>query len=402
MIPGEQHRGNGPLIQRIELTPLFVPFRDFVVEAMSHAGGLGMAIPAEEPWLGGDFVICRLVAEDGTAGTGEAFLWLPETGAIPCQVISIIEHALSRYVLGRSPFDFEDILRRMEVNATRNEVAKGVIDMACYDLVGRLTGKPVCDLIGGAQVDEVPLAALVALLEPAPAAAAAGWFHAAGWRSFRCKLGRGAEEDRRIVEKVREAVGPGSRLRVDYNQAYSVDEAVGAIKAVEPLGIDVAEQPVGAFDFVGMAEVQKRVSTPLMAHEGCFNLGDIATLHALGAIGVVGVNSDRPGGMTNALRAVKFAEERGMGVVLHNQPLGVASAWQVHLAAARHSSLGHAVELFGQVMLEDDLIVKPIDYDNGTASVPKGPGWGVELDMDALDRYAAGPTVLIELKRTEP
>ena len=101
----EPRRGRGPLIERVELTPLFVPFHDFVVDAMASAGGLGMAISAEEPWLGGDFVICRLVAEDGSAGVGEAFLWLPETGAIPEQVIAIIERALARYVLGESPYD---------------------------------------------------------------------------------------------------------------------------------------------------------------------------------------------------------------------------------------------------------------------------------------------------------
>lgn len=389
-------RGRGPVIERIELTPLFVPFHDFVVEAMASAGGLGMAIPAEEPWLGGDFVICRLVAEDGSAGVGEAFLWLPETGAIPEQIIAIIERALARYVLGESPFDFERILHRMEINATRNEVAKGLIDMACYDLMGRVSGKPACDLIGGRQVEEVPLAALVPLMQPDAMAAVARWFGADGWRTFRCKLGSSVDEDARIMEKVRETVGIEARLRVDYNQAYTVSEAVEAIRAIEPFGIDVAEQPVGASDFVGMADVQRQVSTPLMAHEGCFSLADIVTLHALGAIGVVGINSDRPGGMTRALDAIEFAEENGMGVVLHNQPLGIASAWQVHLAAARHHSLGHAVELFGQVMLQDDLIVSPIDYSGGTATVPDGPGWGVELDMDALDRYAVAETVVIE------
>ncbi len=394
--PDEYRRGAGPLIARIELTPVFVPFQEFVVDAMSQAGGLGMAIPAEEPWLGGDFVICRLVAEDGTTGVGEAFLWLPETGAIPEQVIAIIEHSLGAYALGRSPFDFESILHHMEVNATRNEVAKGLIDMACYDLMGRLSGQPVCELIGGRQLEEVPLAALIPLMSPEAMSVVARWFGADGWGTFRCKLGAGAEEDVRIMEAVRDASGAGSRLRVDYNQAYTVPEAIRAIRAIEPLGIDVAEQPVGAFDFTGMAEVQRSVSTPLMAHEGCFSLADVETLHALGAIGVVGINSDRPGGMTYALRAVDFAERNGMGVVLHNQPLGIASAWQVHLAAARFGSLGHDIELFGHVMLSDDLIVEPIDYSGGTASVPEGAGWGVELDLDALDNHATGATVVID------
>ena len=145
-----------------------------------------------------------------------------------------------------------------------------------------------------------------------------------------------------------------------------------------------------------MAYVQKRVKIPLLAHEGCFSLQDIFTLVEMDAVRVVGINSERPGGVTNALRAIDFAKSKGLSVVLHNQPLGIASAMHVHIAAARHSSLGHATELFGHVMLEDDLIVKDIDYNAGFATVPSDPGWGAELDEGALARYATGPTVGLE------
>ena len=200
----------------------------------------------------------------------------------------------------------------------------------------------------------------------------------------------------RIISRAREVLGDDVRIRVDYNQAYAAAEAVRAIRAIEPFGIDVAEQPVRLNDTLGMIRVQKEVSTPLMAHESCFSLQDIVTLVELGAVGAVGINSERPGGVTNALRAITYAEQRGLGVVMHNQPLGIASAMQVHLAAARYHSLGHAMELFGQLMLEDDLIVDGLDYRDGEVEVPEGPGWGVELDEDAVERYATGPAVVVE------
>jgi muconate cycloisomerase len=69
----------------------------------------------------------------------------------------------------------------------------------------------------------------------------------------------------------------------------------------------------------------------------------------------------------------------------------------IHVAAARFHSLGgHAIELFGHLMMEDDLITERINYRNGTAKVPTGPGWGVTLDEEALEKYATGPTVVIE------
>ncbi|HHX74464.1 MAG: mandelate racemase/muconate lactonizing enzyme family protein [Dethiobacteria bacterium] len=392
----KKNRKGDPRIIRIELTPVFVPFHGYVREAMRAAGGLGMAIPAEEDWLGGDFVVCRLTAEDGSTGLGEVFVWLPETGVSPGQVILVIKEALGKYLLGESPFNIERIRHRMEINVARNEVAKGLLDMACYDLMGRIAGRPACDFMGGRTVERVPLAALVPLGEPARMAELARFFYTDGIRTFRLKLGGDIAADVEILKEMRRALGGEARLRVDYNQACrSAAHAVRAIKAIEPFGIEFVEQPLPLYNYLEMAEVQKRVDTPLMAHEDCFSLQDIVTLIELKAVGVVGLNPERPGGITAALRALDYAARRGLGAVLHNQPLGINSAAVLHLAAARHHQLGYATELFGHVMLEDDLITAPIDYSGGAAAVPAGPGWGVELDEAALQKYATGPATVL-------
>jgi muconate cycloisomerase len=386
-------------IVRIELAPVFMPFRAIAKEAMKLGpGGLGMAIPAEEEWLGGDFAICKLVADDGSIGLGEIYVWLPEIGISSGQVIDISQQALSRYVLGESPFRIERIRHRMDCNVTRCEVPKGLLDMACYDLMGRITGRPASDFMGGAVADEIPLAAMIPLMSPETMVAFGKGLAASGVRTLRVKLGRNINEDVKIMEGIRAAVGKDIRLRVDYNQAYTPAQAVRAIKAIEPFGIDLAEQPVRTADFLGMAYVQKRVSTPLMAHESGFSLTDIITLIELGAVGAITINTERPGGVTNALRAIDYVEQRGLGAVIHNQSLGIGSAVQIHLAAARLHSLGHDTELFGHVMMEDDLIKEEIDYTGGKAKVPAGPGWGVTLDEEALKKYASGPTVVIEKK----
>lgn len=401
MKKGSSSKKSGePKIVKIELRQVFMPFREMVVDAMrSSAGGLGMMIPSEEEWLGGDFVIAKVFAEDGKYGMGEMFLWLPETGVSVEQVIDAVVNGLSGYLLGESPFKVERIKYRMDSNVTRSEVAKGMLDMACYDLAGKITGRPASDFMGGAVADEVPLAAMVPLMKtPDDMAIFGRAFQGAGAKTLRVKLGRNINDDVRIMSAIREATGEGMRLRVDYNQAYTAAQAVRAIKAIEPFGVDCAEQPLRVIDYIGMAYVQKRVDTPLMAHEGCFSLTDIMTLIELGAIGVVGINAERPGGVTSALKAINYAEQRGMGVVIHNQSLGIASAMQIHLAAAKLNCLGHDIDLFGHVMMEDDLIKEEIDYSGGTATVPQGPGWGVELDEAALEKYAKSKPVVIEPK----
>ena len=83
-------------------------------------------------------------------------------------------------------------------------------------------------------------------------------------------------------------------------------------------------------------------------------------------------------------------------MVIHDQSLGISAAMLTHLATAKYHSINHATELFGHVMLEDDLIVSPLKFKKGKVKVPEGPGWGVELDEKALDKYKTEPTITIQ------
>lgn len=384
------------IIRGLELIPVRVPFKEMIRQAMAGSeGGVGMAIGTEEEWLGADCVICKMFADEGNVGLGEAFVWYPETGVAPDQIIDVVESALSRYVIGESPFNVERMLFRMNKNVARQHFSKGLLDMACYDLMGKITHRSTCELIGGRNVEEIPLCALIPLGSVESMVDLAKMFLKMGYQSFRIKLGRNILDDITITEAIRETIGPDLPLRVDYNQAYNPARAVQAINAIEEFIIEAAEQPVPADQFVGMAYVQSRVNIPLMAHEGFFSLQDLVTLVDMEAIGVLGVNSERPGGITNALKAIAYAESLGLGTIIHNQPLGIASAMHIHLATAKFHSLGHAPELFGHIMLEDDLLVHHLDYAQGSVKVPKGGGWGVELDEQKLQKYAIKEPVTV-------
>jgi muconate cycloisomerase len=133
-----------------------------------------------------------------------------------------------------------------------------------------------------------------------------------------------------------------------------------------------------------------------MSHEGCFSLNEYATLAEIGAVRVFGINTERPGGITKALKAMDYASMKGLGIVLHSQPLGISSAIHIHMTAARYDFIDYATELFGYVMIEDDLIDEPLNYHDGRVDVPQGPGWGVTIDEEALKKYATGKKITIK------
>lgn len=385
-----------PVIVGLELVTARVPFSDIAQQAMDASPtGLGMAIEAEEPWEAGDFVFARLWDEEGNEGWGEVFLWLPETGVSPDQVVSVIGSHLARYVLGAAPVDVGALRARLDRNVTRNEVAKGLLDLACHDLAARQLGRPVHDLLGGRRADRIPLCGLVPLADPATTAAICAGYVGAGYGTLRIKLGTSPHVDRQVIEAVRDEVGPDVRLRVDYNQAYRFPEAVRALRMLEDLGLDAAEQPLPVGDILGMVKLQAQTSIPVFLHEGAFTVADVVTLTELGGSHVVGVNAERPGGLLPALELIDYAATRGMGTIIHNQPLGLGTAVLTHLAAARADRLGHDVELAGDVMFAESLVLDPLRAVDGSLPVPTGPGYGVTIDRDALDaRTTTAPRTL--------
>jgi muconate cycloisomerase len=140
-----------------------------------------------------------------------------------------------------------------------------------------------------------------------------------------------------------------------------------------------------------MAEVQRRSPIPLFLHEGFFSLSDAVALIEMGGCRVMGINTERPGGLTAALRAIDYAAARGLGTIVHNQPLGIGTAAHLHLATARFDRLGHDVELAGDVMFDQHLVEQRCVAEQGMLAVPTGPGWGVEIDLDALHDHLVAP-----------
>lgn len=383
-------------IVKIELFPVHIPFREEIRERLQGGKGqVAMGLDVEDNWLGGDFLICRMTSESGVVGLGESFVWLVESAVSPVMLAHVIEAHLARFVLGRSAFQRGLIHERMLNNVARNEFAKGVIDLALWDMAAKIAGRPCYDLAGGAQVDRIPLSMVMPLtdLDTIRVVTALGLERGVG--SFRCKLGDGKRRDIEIVETVREMIGPDAALRVDFNQAYTPAQALEIINAIAPYGIDFAEQPVRADDFAGMAWVQARTDIPLMAHEGAFGLRDIYTMAEMQAVRCFGLNAERPGGMTWGLEAIDYAAARGIDVCLHNQGAGIGSAMMIQLHAARANRIRHATELQGHIMLESTLIEERLDYENGSAAVPTGRGWGVTLNETAIDRYAVEAPIVV-------
>lgn len=246
--------------------------------------------------------------------------------------------------------------------------AVAAIDLALWDLEGRRAGQPVWRLLGAERGDGVAVNALLAAEDRAGAAVEAAEAVAAGFSCVKAKVGIGDDAGR--VAAVRAAIGPDVALRLDANGAWTVEEALAHLRALEPSRIELCEEPVH-----GVAElraVAEEAAIALAMDESAVGPGALAS----GATPIVCLKLSRCGGISGLLEAAETARAAGSEVYLASTldgPLGIAGA--LHAAAVLRPSRPCGLATLGAFA---DLELDPVlTVAGGVMQVPNGPGLGV-------------------------
>ena len=365
---------------------------------------IGVEAPLEEPfgyaqaWVDTrTATLVRVAASDGTVGWGEC--WGPVAGTV-----ETVEEVLAPHVLGEDPREVERLYDRLydAGRATYQTVvplpAISGIDLALWDLAGKLRGEPVSTLLGGArreavrpyatghyfpQVDDVE-DVYESVVEEATANADA--LGAIKLKTGLSLLGYGPGEDVELVRRVREAVGPDVTVMVDANYAYDRTDARRVGRALAAEGVHWFEEPVAPEDVEGYARLAGGLDVPVAGGE-CHTPAEFDRLFEVGGLDVAQPDVCIVGGLTPARRIARRARDHGVPLVPH--------VWGTPVALA--ASLGLIATLPGEPWLEFDRSPNPLREelsvgsfapdDDGLVVIPDEPGLGVTLDEDAIERY---------------
>lgn len=296
--------------------------------------------PAERP-----HVIVELRTDDGTVGWGEASPLEQFTGETVDSIKVMLEIRLLPLVVGQDPFAIAAIHARLD-SLPHNPSARSALDMACHDLMGRLSGRPVHDFLGGACRDTVVVDRPIGILPTDEAVREAEAYVERGYRTLKLKIGVDRRRDAERALAIRRAVGPEVRIRVDGNQGYTVPDAIRALRAMEAADLDYVEQPVPAWDHAGLAEVRRATGLPVMADEAVHTLRDALSLIEHRAADVFALKLIKTGGLYRARQIAALAEAAGIAIVVistFDTHLGAAAG--VHLALSIPNAARHAQEL---------------------------------------------------------
>lgn len=351
-------------LSSVEVIPYALPFKEPYVTARGVLGRREM-------------VLLRVRDEDGVIGLGEA---------VPLAL--------------RGGVGLTEVVRELEGWAEHREVAglsapsRCAVATAEMDLLGRRAAGSASP---AGSAEAVPCNATLVAGTPNEVAAQAERWAADGFTTFKLKLGAetagvhrigglSRSRDGETVQAVREAVGAEARIRVDVNEAWDLETAKRTLAELEPLGIELAEQPVAGLE--AMAELAASTSIPLAADESVASLGEAEQAATLGACEFTGIKLSKVGGPEEALAIADVLPAYVTSAL--DGPVGIAAAAQVALSLAETSHperLHLAHGLATQRLFAETIASVECEVRDGMLHLPPGPGLGVEIDEDALQAH---------------
>src|SRR6187455_1380856 len=369
-------------ISRIRATPVTVPLE----APLRHSNGAH--------W--GRFVrtIVEVETADGYVGLGE----MGGGGEDATRAFA----ALEGYLAGHDVFALE-AMRLKVCNPTASlynnrTQLHAALEFACLDIMGKKLGVPVCDLLGGRLNDRVAFASYLFFRYADPAtgkgevrtaeqlvAHAKALKAKHGFTSHKLKGGVFPPKHELACYRAAAQALPGEGMRYDPNGALPFDDAVHFGQAIEDLRNDYFEDPV--YGIAPMKALRDYVRIPLATNTVVVNFEQLAANAATRAVDVILLDTTFWGGIRPCIKAAGVCETLGMQVAVHSSgELGIQLATMLHLGAVL-PNLGYAADAHYHHLVDDVIVGGPLRYEGGAIRVPDGPGLGVTLDRDKLDRY---------------
>ncbi|HEV3360856.1 MAG TPA: enolase C-terminal domain-like protein [Pseudonocardiaceae bacterium] len=322
--------------------------------------------------------VLRLTTDDGLVGWGETMHGDP--------VAALVRRLFPQYE-GTDPFDVERMAEQLKMvpffYGYLGYAAMAGLEMACHDLMGRATGQPLYNLIGGSVRDRIPLTYVATPHEDLLADIGAAR-DKLGMTTVKLKGSTDPRVDLARLEAIR-AEFPDATLRVDPNGHWSVPETIRLAGRLEALDLEYLEDPCWGLD--SMARVRSAVRIPLCTNMCVVRMEDVAPAIKLGSIDVLHGDVHKWGGIGSHAKLAGICAAAGWGMNLHSGgELGLSTAAHLHVTAAT-PLINYAIDTV-YYLFADDIIGEPLTIRDGALAVPTGPGLGVEPDPDKLARYA--------------
>ncbi|WP_448955898.1 muconate/chloromuconate family cycloisomerase [Labrys neptuniae] len=339
---------------------------------------------------GQTLMLVKIHCSDGITGIGEGATigGLAYGGESPEGMKLAIDTYFAPVMIDADATRVQALMARIGKMVKENRFAKSAVETALLDAHGKRLGLPVSELLGGRRRDRLPVAWTLASGDTAKdIAEAERMLELRRHRIFKLKIGaKGQKEDIAHVGAIKRALGDRGAVRVDVNMAWSETEAAYGMAALAGAGCELVEQPVASA--AALARLMRRFPVALMADEALTGPESAFEIAKAAGADVFAVKVEQNGGLYNAQRVAAIADAAGIGLyggTMLEGAVGTIASAQVFSTFA---DLQWGTELFGPLLLTEEILRRPLDYSDFELTVPDGPGLGIELDEERVAFFA--------------
>lgn len=326
-------------------------------------------------------VLVKVMTDEGIYGIGEAAPFEPVTGENSATVLEVLK-LFKQGLIGMNPMNIEGIHLMMDRLISGNTSAKAAIDIALYDLKGKVMNQPLYKVLGGYR-DQIVTDMTIGIDKPElMAQEAKERVERDGFRILKVKAGINPADDIRALTLIREAVGPDIRLRVDANQGYTVNDAVRVLNEFEKIGVDAVEQCLPWWDMDGSKILRQKVNMQIMLDESIHSPVDAAKACKMDAADILNIKLMKCGGLYPAEKINAIAEANHVncmvGCMLETK---VAIAAGVSLVAAKSNITEADCDSFMYAVDPEMGMPGGFTIEGGVYTLSQKPGLGLDLDF---------------------
>lgn len=326
-------------------------------------------------------VLVKVMTDEGIYGIGEAAPFEPVTGENSATVLEVLK-LFKQGLIGMDPMNIEGIHLMMDRLISGNTSAKAAIDIALYDLKGKVMNQPLYKVLGGYR-GQIVTDMTIGIDKPElMAQEAKERVERDGFRILKVKAGINPADDIRALTLIREAVGPDIRLRVDANQGYTVNDAVRVLNEFEKIGVDAVEQCLPWWDMDGSKILRQKVNMQIMLDESIHSPVDAAKACKMDAADILNIKLMKCGGLYPAEKINAIAEANHVncmvGCMLETK---VAIAAGVSLVAAKSNITEADCDSFMYAVDPEMGMPGGFTIEGGVYTLSQKPGLGLDLDF---------------------
>jgi len=338
---------------------------------------------------GQTLMLVKVWCSDGVTGIGEGttiagMAYGPES---PEAMKLAIDTYFAPAMIGQDATRIQALMAHLGKLVKVNHFAKSALETALLDAHGKRLGVPVSELLGGRRRERLPVAWTLASGDTSKdIAEAETMLDRRRHNIFKLKIGaKELHADIRHVAEIKKALGERAAVRVDVNMAWSEAQAARAIPALAEAGCELVEQPVASAG--ALARLTRRFPVALMADEVLQGPESAFEIAKVQGADVFAIKIEQNGGLFAAQRVAAIADAAGIelygGTMLEGAFSTIASAQLFSTFA----NLQWGTELFGPLLITEEILTQPLDYSDFELGVPHGPGLGIELNEAAVKRF---------------